>query len=113
MTPIGSRHVACVNAVLRSCADFYAEAHLGPDDVLLIIEVADASVEYEREVKMPLYARAGIPEVWLALLAQGSIEVSRRPSPQGYQEIHTAQRGQRLSPRALLDLECVVDEILG
>jgi Uma2 family endonuclease len=52
-------------------------------DVLLVIEVSETSA-VEREVKAPLYARYGIPEVWVVDLAGGQVEVFRRPSPQGY-----------------------------
>ena len=51
--------------LLRRRADFYATAHPGPEDVLLLVEVPDTSTEYDREVKLPLYARHGIAEVWL------------------------------------------------
>jgi Uma2 family endonuclease len=50
-------------AVLRPREDFYAEAHPKPGDVLLLIEVSDTTLRYDREVKLPLYALAGIPEV--------------------------------------------------
>src|SRR5262245_33682707 len=52
-------------ALLRPRPDFYATRHAGPDDILLIIEVAESSIEYDRDVKAPLYAAAGIPEYWL------------------------------------------------
>ena len=52
-------------ALLRYREDFYANSHPRAEDVLLIVEVADTSLQYDREVKLPLYARAGIPEVWL------------------------------------------------
>ena len=62
----------------------YADAHPGPDDVLLIVEVADTSLQYDREVKLALYARHGIPEVWLVDLRQDRITMHREPTPQGY-----------------------------
>lgn len=66
-------------AVLRPRADFYRTAHPQPPDVLLVIEVADTSVRYDREVKIPLYARHGIPEVWLLDLHNTRLEIYRRP----------------------------------
>ncbi len=57
-------------ALLRPRSDYYRNGHLGPDDVLLLIEVADSSLRYDREVKIPRYARAGVPEVWLVDLAR-------------------------------------------
>ncbi|HET9361744.1 MAG TPA: Uma2 family endonuclease, partial [Vicinamibacterales bacterium] len=52
--------------LLRPRADFYASRHAGPADILLIIEIADSSLEYDRDVKAPVYAAAGIQEYWLA-----------------------------------------------
>ena len=66
-------------AVLRPRADFYAAAHPGPVDVLLVIEVADTSLAYDLGTKVPLYARHGIPEVWLIDAATRQIRVFRRP----------------------------------
>lgn len=99
--------------LLRPRPDFYGEAHPGPADILLVVEVAESSANMDREVKVPLYARAGIPEVWLVGLAGGCIEVCRKPTPQGYVEVRQVPRGQRISPQALPDLEIGVDEILG
>jgi len=99
--------------LLRRRSDFYAAAHPGPDDVLLLVEVSDSSIEYDREVKVPLYARHGIVEVWLVGLEAGVVEVYRGPTAQGYQEVSEIQRGQRLSSEAFPQLELTVDEILG
>lgn len=99
--------------LLRPRADYYADAHPEARDVLLVIEVADASVEIDREVKGPLYARAGIAEMWLANLVEDCLEVFRSPSHEGYMEVQKYRRGQRLSPLALPDLIVAVEEILG
>jgi Uma2 family endonuclease len=61
--------------VLRPRADFYAGKDAGPQDVLLVIEVADISEHYDRHVKVPLDARHGIPEVWLVDLTAGSLTI--------------------------------------
>ena len=100
-------------ALLKPRPDFYAAAHPRPEDVLLMIEVAEASVDYDREVKVPLYARAGVPEVWLVDLQGEFIEVHRRPSARGYGEVRQARRGERLAPQALPKLELPVDDLLG
>lgn len=99
--------------LLRPRRDYYRQAHPGPADVLLLIEVADSSVEYDRDVKIPLYARAGIPEVWLTDLTQDAIDVYRSPTPTGYQQVQCFHRGQRLAPQTLPDLEIDVQDILG
>ena len=72
--------------VLRNRADFYSTSHPVPQDVLLLIEVADSTLSYDRDVKIPLYARYGIPEVWLVDLNARRVEVCRRPAEAGYRE---------------------------
>ena len=87
-------------AVLRPRADFYAEAHPGPRDVLLLIEVSDSSLVFDRKVKLPLYAGHEIPEVWVVNLIEGQIEVYRRPEGREYSKAQTPRRGERLAPLA-------------
>ena len=99
--------------LLRSRADFYASAHPGPEDVILLVEVFDTSTEYDREVKLPLYARYQIAEVWLVGLDAGAVEVYRAPTAQGYQQISQADRGQSISPVAFPQMEFAVEDIIG
>ena len=99
--------------LLRRRVDFYATAHPGPEDVLLLVEVSDSSIEYDREVKLPLYARHGIIEVWLVGLEAGVVEVYRSPAAQGYQEVSQLSRGQTLEAAAFPGLEVRVGEVLG
>ena len=85
-------------ALLRPRADFYKTAHPRASDVLLIIEVADHSLRDDREIKIPLYARHGIPEVWLVDLLNDRLNLFRDGGPEGYrQEIETAEL-ERLNP---------------
>ena len=100
-------------ALLRSRPDFYAKAHPGPEDILLLVEVAETSVELDRDVKLPLYARAGVPEVWLVDLPGERIEVYRKPTPQGYQEVRQVRRGERVASQAFPDIGLAGEEILG
>ncbi len=102
MTPIGSRHAGTVKrlplrlgrrsepqpdiALLRPRDDFYATGHPAAADVLLLIEVAEASLRYDREVKIPLYARHGIPAVWLVDLAGRELTAHQEPAGDGYQQ---------------------------
>ncbi len=74
--------------------------------------MADTSAETDREIKIPLYARAGILEVWLINLPGDCVEVYRQPTRDSYQEIRMMQRGEGLAPMALPDLELLVDTIL-
>lgn len=85
---------------------------MSEQDVLLVIEVSETSA-LERGVKVPLYARFGIPEVWLVDLAEDQMEVYRQPSPQGYQEVRTVRLGEVVAPFLLSDLPVPVDAILG
>jgi len=100
-------------ALLEPRADFYAAAHPGPGEVLLIVEVADTSVGYDRSVKIPLYARAGIRELWLVDLERERIEVLRQPAAGSYRTAETHRRGGRVTIEALPGLEFPVDAILG
>jgi hypothetical protein len=147
MSPIGSRHAACVMrltellspqvvgrahvnvqnpirlgehsepqpdlALLRRRQDFYASSHPGPEDVLLIIEVADQSAAVDREVKVPLYARFGVPEVWLVDLVSERVEVYREPGAGGYAQKLTLARGEVVSPKAFSELRLAVADVLG
>jgi Uma2 family endonuclease len=145
MSPIGSRHAACVDrlnkffnrledvivrvqnpirlddfsepqpdlTLLRMRADFYAEGHPTPSDVLLVAEVADSSTEFDRVVKMPLYAEAMIPEFWLVNLADEKVEVFSRPSNGTYQMSQELKHGENLTSQTIPDLSLSVDNILG
>jgi hypothetical protein len=100
-------------ALLRRRPDFYATSHPGPGDVLLVVEVAETPAAYDREVKVPLYARFGVPEVWLVDLAEEQLEIFRQPSPQGYQDLRTVRRGEAVAPLLLPNLCLGVDALLG
>ena len=100
-------------SLLKPKDDFYASSHPGPEDVLLLVEVSETSAEYDREIKLPLYARFGIGEVWLVDLEGKVIEVYRDPSPEGYREVRTPGYDALLSPNSFPNLEIPVREILG
>ncbi|MCL6615412.1 MAG: Uma2 family endonuclease [Firmicutes bacterium] len=100
-------------ALLTPRPDFYSSGHPGPAEVLLLVEVAETSAGYDREIKLPLYARFGIPEVWLVDLEEEAIEIHRRPSAQGYQEVKVQGRGQTISPGAFPELAINMEEILS
>jgi Uma2 family endonuclease len=71
-------------AVLRYREDYYAEGHPGPEDILLIIEVSDATYDYDKQMKMPIYAEAGIPEYWIVNLNTNEIEAYHNPEEGKY-----------------------------
>ncbi|MFY9553862.1 MAG: Uma2 family endonuclease [Blastocatellia bacterium] len=100
-------------ALLRPRKDFYSETHPTPPDVLVIIEVADTSVEYDRAIKLPLYARAGIPEVWLVVLPKEVIEIHSQPTNDNYQKVQRLKRGKTLVSPTIPSLSCKVEDLLG
>jgi Uma2 family endonuclease len=83
-----------------------------PEDVLVLVEVADTSLTYDRETKIPLYAESGIPEAWLVDLNSDTISVYRRPSPKGYQEVRQYRRGDTIMPEAIPEARFAVDDFL-
>lgn len=147
MSPIGSRHAACVNRLtmllageLRQAAivsvqnpirldessepqpdlcllqprtDFYAQAHPTPADVLLVIEVADSSVGFDREVKLPLYAQAVVPEVWLVNLPADIVEIYSQPASGKYQKSQELKRGEIVRSEAIPQISLDMNSVLG
>jgi Uma2 family endonuclease len=147
MSPIGSRHAACVDlitevfseqlrgsaivraqnpivlddfsepqpdiTVLRFRPDRYRAAHPRPEDVLLVIEVAETTVHYDRHVKMPLYARAGIPEALLFNLPEDRLEYFARPEMGAYQVSRVLDRGERFESTNVPGLTLDIEMILG
>ncbi len=147
MSPIGSRHAACVKrinallnhrisgaeivsvqdpillsdysepepdiALLKFREDFYAQSLPAVNDVLLIIEVADTSIEYDRDVKLPLYARSGIPAVWLVDLSCDTVEVYSEPASGAYPKCDHLHRGGVLKLQGCPWISIKVEEILG
>lgn len=145
MTPIGSRHAACVDAltyafvsalggaarvriqnpvtlgdhsepepdvvVARPREDHYARSHPVAAEVLLLIEVADRSLLFDRQAKLPLYARSGIREVWIVDLTADVLEVYREPD-EGRYAVRERFTGGTVSPLAFPGLQLEVAEIL-
>jgi Uma2 family endonuclease len=100
-------------ALLKPRDDFYSSGHPTPEDVLLVVEVADTSAQYDRMKKMPLYARAGIPEGWLIDVARDLIEVYSHPANGRYQSFREARRGETLTLSSLPNFVVSVDDVLG
>ena len=146
MTPIGSRHSACVSsatralinavgdlaiiqpqgsvrldlfyepepdlALLRPQADFYATQHRTPGDVLLVIEIADSSVAYDRDIKAPLYAMSGIAEYWIADLNANVVWRYSAPERGAYRRVEEHHRGESIAPLQLPTCVVPVDAFL-
>jgi Uma2 family endonuclease len=98
--------------LLRPRADFYESRHVGPDDILLIVEIADTSIEYDRDVKAQIYATAGIPEYWLADLTAHIVLRYSSPERRGYRSVEECHRGESIAVRLLPACIIAVDALL-
>lgn len=97
-------------AIVR--ADRPTDAHPAPADIFVAIEVADSSLDYDRTVKLPLYAAAGIPETWLCNLSNDTIERHGAPRDGRYTQIAIFGRGDTLVSVVLPGISIPVDELL-
>ncbi len=100
-------------AILAQRDDYYKHSLPRPADVALAIEVADSSLAYDRAIKMPLYAGAGIPEAWIVNLIDRWIEIYRDPSPAGYTTMLKILAGKSINPQAFDDVVVIVDDLLS
>jgi Uma2 family endonuclease len=100
-------------SILLRSADYYASAQPTSRDVLLLVEVADSSVAIDRQIKIPLYARHGIREVWLVDLEADLVTVYRDPAPTGYSNALDFLRGDQLTVLAFPGRELAISDILG
>ena len=99
-------------SLLRRREEGYEDAHPTPEDVLLVIEVADSSLEYDRQTKAHIYGRAGIPETWVKNIPEDCIERFTEPGSDGYAQHSVHRRGETLTPTRLPDVEVAVDDLL-
>ena len=84
-----------------------------PEDAHLVIEVSDSSLPYDKEVKLPLYARSGVLEVWIVDLQGQRIEVHMEPASDGYRAMRVFAAGEQLYSQAIEGISLSVDEVLG
>lgn len=82
--------------LVKNSDDFYAKGHPTPADIILIVEVADSSLAYDREIKGALYASAGISEYWILDLQNRVVEVFTEPSGERYKQHRFAEPGERV-----------------
>jgi Uma2 family endonuclease len=99
--------------ILRHRQDFYANKFPAAEDVLLLVEVSDSSLKYDREVKVPLYAKSNIPETWVIDLNQEIIEIYRHPIENIYTLKQVINAGQSFSPVAFPDINLTPSDIFG
>jgi Uma2 family endonuclease len=100
-------------SLLEPRDDFYESAKPLPADVLLLVEVSDTTIDYDRDVKRPLYAEARIREYWIVNLNDDTLEVHRDSQPDGtYRDVQIVRRGQQIEVAALPGVILMLDEIL-
>lgn len=100
-------------ALVRWRDDFYEQQHPIPSEVLIVIEVANTSLVGNRKEKLPRYAAAGIPEVWLVNIARKTIEQYATPTAGQYIFQQVLGQGQVLTAQAIANLELPIDRIFG
>lgn len=98
-------------ALLRADRDRTRLPH--PGDVLLVVEVSDATLRYDRETKLPLYAGAGVPEAWLVDLQNGAIELHTEPSAGGYKVARKFDRAETITSITVPQVSVGVGRVLG
>ena len=147
MTPVGDRHMACVNratafmteafgrtaivsiqnalqlnihnmpqpdvVVLKPRVDFYGAGGATPADVLFVVEVSDSTLGRDRNIKLPRYAAAGIPEVWIEDLKHDLVLVYRNPEGSEYRTQLTLRHGDSISLLAFPNSTFLVDDLIG
>ena len=99
-------------AVLQPVEDFYFNEHPTPKDIFFLIEVADSSLDYDRMIKLPLYAEAGIKECWIVNLDQREIEVFHSLKDQAYRLRELFRSGEQI-PLSAFSEKINVDQLLG
>ncbi|MBA2350307.1 MAG: Uma2 family endonuclease [Betaproteobacteria bacterium] len=99
--------------LLKARADYYRHALPAPADILLLIEVADTSIEYDRDIKLPLYGKSGVPEVWLVNLKDEAIEIHQEPGMKGYQRILRPDGDKVISPLLFSDFSLSVKQLFS
>lgn len=99
--------------VLSDLRKYDGKRHPRPKEVLLIIEVSDTTLKYDRDIKLPLYAEAGIAEVWIINLKKDIIEVHQKPFNDIYQTVKVFKSGETVKSKILPDLNLEVDKILA
>ncbi len=87
-------------AVVRGAPRDHVARHPGPGETLLVVEVAEATLAWDRDVKAALYARAGVPECWIVDVAGRALHVMREPAPGGYGDRRVLGPGERILPGA-------------
>ena len=95
-------------ALLRPKDSFYIDAHPTAEDTFLAIEVSLSSLMFDKERKLPRYAEAGVPELWIVDVERGQTEIYQEPFGNSYRHRLLVQRGEKVAPRAFSETEVIV-----
>jgi Uma2 family endonuclease len=99
--------------LLKPRPDYYAKKKMWAEDALLIVEVADTTLLYDRNIKVPRYADAGVPEVWIENLSDDELLVYRDPVGEVYKVSMALHRGESVCPVAFPDAIFKIEDLLG
>ncbi len=99
--------------LLADLTKFDGKRHPRPEETLLVVEVSDSTLKYDRETKLALYGEAQIPEVWIVNLQKNIVEVHQKPSDGVYQFVKIFKKGERVFSELLPNLSISTDEIFG
>ena len=105
--------IMVVDRAILDAFQHYAKQQITPEDVLLIVEIAVTSGEYDTGGKALLYAQAGIGDYWVVLAEENAILVHREPTPNGYQQVERLEAADTVSPLAASDVVLAVGDMLG
>src|SRR5262245_28125691 len=97
--------------VLKPVPDFYASRECRPDDVLFLVEVSDTTLKYDKNIKLPRYAAAGVVEVWIEDLTNNLLLVFRNPAGKAFQTSLVLHPGDSISPLAFPEVTLKVDDL--
>jgi len=99
-------------SVLRPSPNFYASAHPTAEDIFLLVEVSESSARIDRQIKVPLYARHAVAEVWIVDVDDNTVTTYRDPTPTGYTTVWVARRGEKLAIQAFPERELAIADLL-
>ena len=98
--------------LVRPRADLYASGHPGPNDVMLVVEISESSLAYDRGVKAALYAEWGLVEYWVADLKTDRMWIYCSPENGTYQTVDERRQGDTIAPSLLPACAVTVDAFL-
>jgi Uma2 family endonuclease len=99
--------------LLKPRTDFYSSAHPRPEDILLLVEVSDSTLAYDRGRKLRKYAECEVSEVWIVNLQEKAIEQFRAPAATAYDQSTVYQRGEPIGIAAFPEVQFLVEELIG